>query len=181
MKRFTIMLFALAMIAGIAVANEKLTGVNNIKFGWKYDRCVEAIGDVQRKLTTEDGDGKKFSYSPAMWGRIEWSGSVLDFYQNKLFQVGFYKKTASDDRTAFEQSKVILTAAYGSPASLNGQTDSFMWRASNGNLAILQYSTETSEDGVKQYATYLFFVDNKEVVKKAKRAEKELRELMKGN
>ncbi len=180
MKRFTVLLFTLAIIAGAAAATEKLTGVNNIKFGWKLDRCIEAIGDVPRKLTTTDGDDTKFSYSPAMWGRIEWSGSVLDFYKDKLFQVGFYKKSSTDNRTAFEQSKVILSAAYGKSAKLKGQTESYMWRASNGNIAILQYAPETDEEGKKKYVTYLFFVDNKEVVKKAKKAENELRDIMTG-
>ena len=55
-----------------------------------------------------------------------------------------------------------------------------MWRASNGNIAILQYAPETDEEGKKKYVTYLFFVDNKEVVKKAKKAENELRDIMTG-
>ncbi|MFG6380503.1 MAG: hypothetical protein K1V87_00140, partial [Muribaculum sp.] len=90
------------------------------------------------------------------------------------------KKASTDDRTAFEQSKVILSAAYGKSPKLKGQNYSYMGRASNVNIAILQYAPETDENGKKTYATYLFFVDNKEVVKKAKKAETELREIMTG-
>ncbi len=178
MKRLSLLLFALTLMSAAAVATEKLTEVNGVKFGWKYDRCVEAIGDVPRKFTDTQGEETKFSYAPAIWGRIEWNSSVLDFYRDKLYQIGFYKTSDTDDRTAFEQTKVILSAAYGKSARLKGEQDKLMWRARNGNLAVLQYACEKDDSGKTLYATYLFFVDNKEVVKKAKRVESELQELM---
>lgn len=180
MKRLSLTIILLAIVSAAAFATEKLTEVNGVKFGWKYDRCVEAIGDVPRKLTNTDGDETKFYYSPAIWGRIDWDRSVLDFYQDKLYQIGFYKASATDDRTAFEQAKVILSAAYGKSARLKGEADKLMWRSSNGNIAVLQYVVENDETANPLYGTYLFFVDNKEVVKKAKKVESELREMMYG-
>ena len=177
MKRFTLLFILCAAIAFLASASERMTGVNNIKFGWKSARCIEAIGDVPRKMTKEDGLEKQFSYAPATWGRIEWDNSVLNFYRDKLYQVGFYKKSATDDPTIVEQTKVILSAAYGKPVQLKG-SDSWMWRASNGNMAILQQTVTTEENGAKAYNTYLIFVDNKEVEKKAKNVDKEMRDIM---
>lgn len=180
MKRLTIFFVLSLFLINAADAAEKLTGTNLVKFGWKYERCVEAIGDVPRKRTVDEGPEKKFSYAPAVWGRIEWDSSVLNFLNNKLYQVGFYKKTASDDMTSFEQAKVILSAAYGKAVELKTK-DCFMWRASNGNIAILQYSPEFTGDKVSGYATFLYFVDNKQVEKKAKAVEKEMRDIMNGN
>lgn len=179
MKRFAILFVLSLLMAGAAGAAEKLTGANNIKFGWKFDRCVEAIGDVPRKRTVEDGIEKKFSYAPAKWGRIEWDSSVLNFNNNKLYQIGFYKKTANDDMTPFEQAKVILSAAYGKAVALKTK-DCFMWRASNGNIAILQYAAESDAGKVTGYATYLYFIDNKQVEKKAKAVEKEMQDIING-
>ena len=179
MKRFTI-LFALALFVVSAIgAAEKLTGANNVKFGWKSARCIEAIGDVPRKKTVDEGLEKKFSYSPARWGRIDWDSSVLNFYKDRLYQIGFYKKTANNDMTSFEQVKVILSAAYGKAVVLKTK-DCFMWRSSNGNIAILQYAAEESAGKVTGYATYLYFIDNKEVEKKAKAVEKEMHDIING-
>ncbi len=181
MKRLSLLMISLTMLSAIAFATEKLTEINGVKFGWKYDRCDLALSNVENKQTRTEGEEKKLSYGPAMWNRIEWNGSVLDFYRDKLYQIGFYKISNTDDRTAYEQTKIKLSAAYGKHAQLKGEDDKLMWRARNGNLAVLQYAEETTPDGKKQYATYLFFVDHKEVLKKAKNVEKELRELMYGN
>ena len=177
MKR--LLLSAISLIVTLSIfAADKLTEVNGIKFGTKFDKCVEAIGDVPRKLTTRDGDETKFSYAPATWAQINWTGSVLDFYKDRLFQVGFYTTSANPDTSTFDRAKSILSAAYGNPAALKGKSNAYMWRASNGNLAILQYVKETTDKGDTQYATYIFFIDNKEVVKKARAAEAELRDLI---
>ena len=85
MKRLSITLITVAIALFSTYAAEKLTGVNGIKFGWKFDRCVEAIGDVPRKHTNSDNENeKKFYYSPAQWAGIEWNGGVLDFFNDKL-------------------------------------------------------------------------------------------------
>lgn len=68
MKRFTILFVLTLFLISAANAAEKLTGTGNLKFGWKFDRCVEAVGDVPRKRTVEEGLEKKFSYAPARCG-----------------------------------------------------------------------------------------------------------------
>lgn len=177
MKKSTILLALLMFITNMAIAADKLTGTQEMQFGWKYDRCIEALGNVEKKSSSEDGLEKKFSYAPARWGRIVWDSSVLNFYKDKLYQIGFYKKTANDDMTTFEQVKVILSAAYGKPVALKTK-DCFMWRAANGNIAILQYTPETADGKVNGYATYLYLIDNKQVESKAKAVEKEMRDIM---
>lgn len=180
MKRLSLIMIVLTMLSAVAFATEKLTEVNGVKFGWKFDRCDLALSNVENKQTRTDGEETKISYGPAVWGHIEWTGSVLDFYRDKLYQIGFYKTSATDDMTAYEQTKTRLSAAYGKYAQLKGEDEKLMWRARNGNLAVLQYAEETTPDGKKQYSTYLFYVDHKEVLKKAKNVENELRELMYG-
>ncbi len=180
MKRFVILFVVALFVMSAANAAEKLTGDGKVKFGWKFDRCVEAIGDVPRKRTVDDSPEKKFTYAPTRWGRIEWDSSVLNFYNDKLYQVGFYKKTAKDDMTPFEQAKVILSAAYGKAVALKTK-DCYMWRSTNGNIAILQYSAESEGGKVTGYATYLYFIDNKQVEKKAKAVEKEMHDIINGN
>ena len=109
MKRLSITLITVAIALFSTYAAEKLTGVNGIKFGWKFDRCVEAIGDVPRKHTNSDNENeKKFYYSPAQWAGIEWNGGVLDFFNDKLYQVGFLKSTTNDDRTTFKDRKSVV-------------------------------------------------------------------------
>lgn len=180
MKRFTILFVLTLFLISAANAAEKLTGTGNLKFGWKFDRCVEAVGDVPKKRTVEEGLEKKFSYAPARWGRIEWDSSVLNFYKDKLYQIGFYKKTAKSDMTPFEQAKVILSAAYGKAVALKTK-DCYMWRSPNGNIAILQYAAEEEAGKITGYATYLYLIDNKQVEKKAKAVEKEMQDIINGN
>jgi hypothetical protein len=177
MKHLLLSLLILICSASLSAA-DKLTEVNGIKFGWKFDKCVEAVGDVPRKLTTRDGDETKFSYAPATWAQINWTGAVLDFYKDKLFQIGFYTSTTNPDTSTFDRARSILTAAYGEAAALKGKSNAYMWCAANGNLAILQYVQEKNDKGDLCYSTYIFFIDNKEVVKKARAAESELRSLL---
>ena len=77
-------MIALTILSATAFATEKLTEVNGVKFGWKYDRCDTALSNVQNRQTRTEGEETKLSYGPAVWGHIEWTGSVLDFYRDKL-------------------------------------------------------------------------------------------------
>lgn len=178
MKR-TIIIAALSVLISIsAAAADKLKGVNNVEFGWKVERCREALPGVELQQITDNGDDIAYAYHPAVWGRIDWDTCVLDFFKDKLYQIGFVKTSSTDDRTSFAQAKVILSAAYGQPRELNNSANSYIWSSSNGNLIVLQYSDNPAAPDT-QYSTYLYFVDNKEVTRKAKKAERELKELMK--
>ena len=183
--RKSILFLALVMLCGglaMAAGKEKMKGVNGINFGWKFEKCVEAIGDVPRKLTRDEGnDEKRFSYSPATWGGKEWNGSVLQFYQDKLYQIGFYKTSDRQDSEFFNSVKSHLTDLYGSPVALQDNKDNLMWRAKGGNLAVLQHSIEKTESGSTRHTIYLLFVDNKQVVKKAKKVDSELRKMINGD
>ena len=183
--RKTIFFLALALLCGgiaLASGKEKMKGVNGINFGWKFEKCVETIGDVPRKLTRDGGlDEKYFSYSPASWGGQQWSGSVLQFYKDKLYQVGFYKTSSSFDREFFDSAKSHLTDLYGEPVNLQDKKDNLLWRSKDGNLAVLQYSVEKTDQGASQYTLYLYFVDNKQVVNKARKVDSEIRKMMNGN
>ena len=178
MKKTIIIAAMSALISISAIAADKLKGVNNVEFGWKIERCREALPNVGLQQITDNGDNIAYAYHPAVWGRIDWDTCVLDFFKDKLYQIGFVKASATDDRTSFSQAKVILTAAYGQPRELNNSANSYIWSSSNGNLIVLQYSNNPSTPDT-QYSTYLYFVDNKEVTRKAKKAERELRDLMK--
>lgn len=178
MKKATIITALLAIISISATAADKLKGVNNVEFGWKIERCREALPNVELQQITDNGDDIAYAYHPAVWGRIDWDTCVLDFFKDKLYQIGFVKVSPTDDRTSFSQAKVILTAAYGQPQELNKSANSYIWSSSNGNLIVLQYSDSPATNPA-QYSTYLYFVDNKEVARKAKKAERELRDLMK--
>ncbi|MCM1505116.1 MAG: hypothetical protein NC127_07960 [Muribaculum sp.] len=183
--RKSIFLLAMIVLCGgmaMAIGKEKMKGVNGINFGWKFDKCVEAIGDVPRKLTRDEGNGeKRFSYSPATWGGQEWNGSVLQFYNDKLYQVGFYKTSDREEPEFLDKIKSHLTDLYGSPSNLQDKPDNMLWRSKDGNLAVLQHSVEKTDTGAKQHAYYLIFVDNKQVVKKAKQVDSDLRKLINGN
>ncbi len=178
MKKIMIISALLAIITISAAAADKLKGVNNVEFGWKVERCREALPNVTLQQITDNGDDIAYAYHPAVWGRIEWDTCVLDFFKDRLYQIGFVKASATDDRTSFAQAKVILTAAYGQSRELNNSANSYIWSSSNGNLIVLQYSDNPNTPDTR-YSTYLYFVDNKEVAKKAKKAERELRDLMK--
>lgn len=177
---------ALGLLAAVVAvqAREKMTGVNGIRFGWKYDRCVEALGSPARAMTTQEiNRQKQYSYAPAKWGTVEWDNGVLDFYKDKLMQVGFSKTTAKPDMSAFDGAKSHLTDLYGAPAKIRDTDNNLLWRSADGNIAILQYvgdpSCKASASGAScKYTTYLYFVDNKQVEKKAKSAEGYLRSLM---
>lgn len=181
----SILFWALIVLAGglaMAAGKEKMSAVNGIKFGWKFDKCVEAIGDVPRKLTRDEGnDEKRFSYSPADWGGQTWNGSVLQFYKEKLYQVGFYKTSDNKDDAFFDSAKSHLTDLYGSPVMLQDNKNNLLWRSKDGNLAVLQYSTEKTDKGATKHTIYLFFVDNKQVVKKARQVDSDLRKMIMGN
>lgn len=183
--RKSILFLALVMLCGglaMAAGKEKMKGVNGINFGWKFEKCVEAIGDVPRKLTRDEGnDEKRFSYSPATWGAQQWNGSVLQFYKDKLYQVGFYKTSKTKDTAFFDSAKSHLTDLYGSPVMLQDNQNNLLWRSKDGNLAVLQYSLEKTESGTTQHTIYLFFVDNKQVVKKARQVDSDLRKMINGN
>lgn len=91
---------AIVLLAGASTAGarDKMTGVNGIRFGWKYDKCVEALGDPQRSVTTDPiNEQRQYSYAPASWGTVAWDNGVLDFYKDKLMQVGFSRTTATPD------------------------------------------------------------------------------------
>lgn len=182
------LLVAVVLLAGVssAGAREKMTGVNGIRFGWKYDRCVEALGDPQRAVTTQEvNQQRQYSYAPATWGTVEWDNGVLDFHKDKLMQVGFSKSTDKPDTSAFEGAKSHLTDLYGAPVKMKGTDNNLLWRAADGNLAILQYISDpackvgAAPAGGCKYTTLLFFVDNRQVEKKARSAEGYLRSLMK--
>ena len=182
--RKSILFLALVMLCGglaMAAGKEKMKGVNGINFGWKFDKCVEAVGDVPRKLTRDEGnDEKRFSYSPATWGGQQWNGSVLQFYKDKLYQVGFYKTSDKKDSAFFDTAKSHLTDLYGSPVMLQENKENLFWRSKDGNLAVLQYSIEKTEKGTTQHTVYLIFVDKKQVVKKAKNVDSDLRKMISG-
>ena len=181
MKRLSITLITVAIALFSTYVAEKLTGVNGIKFGWKFDRCLEAIGDVPRKHTNSDNENeKKFYYSPAQWAGIEWNGGVLDFFNDKLYQVGFLKSTTNDDRTTFNTARTHLTDLYGDPIKIQSMDSNLMWRSKNGNIVMLEYVKDSNKEGATQFTTCVYFIDNKEVVKKAKKVDGELRELLKG-
>ena len=55
-----------------------------------------------------------------------------------------------------------------------------MWRSKNGNIVMLEYVKDSNKEGATQFTTCVYFIDNKEVVKKAKKVDGELRELLKG-
>lgn len=176
----------LIMLISATVANAakpaKLTGANGLKFGWSLEKCVETVGNVPRKMTTgKTGDPQRqFSYAPARWGGMEWDGCVLDFSRDKLGQIGFYKATATDSRDTFNAAKSHLTDLLGQPVQVQQTDNNLLWQVEKGNMALLQYAREKDpKTGRDKFATYLFLIDNKLVIKKAKRAESFLQELMK--
>ncbi|WP_290089839.1 hypothetical protein, partial [Muribaculum intestinale] len=179
------LLMAIVLLAGASTAGarDKMTGVNGIRFGWKYDKCVEALGDPQRSVTTDPiNEQRQYSYAPASWGTVAWDNGVLDFYKDKLMQVGFSRTTATPDMSAFEGARSHLTDLYGEPAKIRDTDNNLLWRAADGNIAILQYVAVSPSKGEarqasKKYTTLLYFIDNKEVAKKAKNAEGYLRSL----
>ena len=67
------LLMAIVLLAGASTAGarDKMTGVNGIRFGWKYDKCVEALGDPQRSVTTDSiNEQRQYSYAPCLVGAL---------------------------------------------------------------------------------------------------------------
>ncbi|MDE7396454.1 MAG: hypothetical protein K2M98_01870 [Muribaculum sp.] len=165
--RHIFVVIALAAMAFPAVGAENLNGSGTLRFGWKLDRCTKVIGDMSRYSTTTDpGDTKlaKFSYSPATWESIAFDGSVLDFYKEKLYQIGFFKTTDIADRSTFDAVVKRLTDTYGEPKRLKADDpDRLLWRAKNGNMAMVEYNYADNK-----FSTYLMLIDNAATMKKAK-------------
>ena len=177
LQRVMLIFMVVALGATVADAREKMTGVNGIRFGWKYEKCVAALGNPQRAMTTQERNSQRqYSYAPATWGTVTWDNGVLDFYKNKLMQVGFSKTTSTSDMSAFEGAKSHLTDLYGTPSKLHDTDNNLLWRSANGNIAILQFVK--NQGAHNSYSTLLYFIDNKQVQKKAKSAEGYLRSLM---
>ncbi|MDE6458825.1 MAG: hypothetical protein K2L31_09560, partial [Muribaculum sp.] len=65
MKRLSLLMIALTILSATAFATEKLTEVNGVKFGWKFDRCELALSNVENKQTRTEGEETKLSYGPA--------------------------------------------------------------------------------------------------------------------
>ena len=170
----------LAIMPANAEKLPKLKGANGLEFGWSLEKCAEKIGDVPRRMTkgAADDPQRQFSYAPARWGGADWDGSVLDFNKNKLAQIGFYKTTADNSRATFDAAKSHLTDLYGLPIMVQQTDNNLLWTAAKGNMALLQYVRETDKSGRPQFTTYLMFIDNKLVIKKARRAEAFLQELI---
>ena len=78
--------------------------------------------------------------------------------------------------SAFEGAKSHLTDLYGTPSKLHDTDNNLLWRSANGNIAILQFVK--NQGAHNSYSTLLYFIDNKQVQKKAKSAEGYLRSLM---
>jgi len=53
---------------------------------------------------------------------------VLDFFNDKLYQVGFLKSTTNDDRTTFNTARTHLTDLYGDPIKIQSMDSNLMWR-----------------------------------------------------
>ncbi|MCM1022164.1 MAG: hypothetical protein NC343_07835 [Muribaculum sp.] len=177
----TIVLLFVLTLPATAAKLPKLDGANGLRFGWSLEKCVEAIGDVPRKMTkgAPDDQQRQFSYAPSRWGGTDWDGSVLDFSKNKLAQIGFYKTTTDDSRETFNAAKSHLSDLYGTPVEVQGTDNNLLWTGNKGNMALLQYVRENSKEGKPVYSTYLMFIDNQRVIRKAARAEAFLQELMK--
>ncbi len=164
-----------------AAKKPHIKGANGLQFGWTLEKCSELIGDVPRKMTkgAPDDTQRQFSYAPARYGGIDWDGSVLDFTKNKLEQIGFYKTTDADSRATFDIAKEHLTALFGQPVEVQQTDNNLLWTGAKGNMALLQYVREDDAKGKPHYSTYLMFLDNKRIIKKARKAEAFLKELMK--
>ncbi|WP_302616254.1 hypothetical protein, partial [uncultured Muribaculum sp.] len=122
---------------------------------------------------------RQFSYAPVRWGGTDWDGCVLDFSRNKLSQIGFYKSAQTDNRTTFNAAKSHLTDLFGQPVEVQQTDNNLLWAADKGNMALLQYVREKDpKTGKAKFTTYLMFIDNKLVMKKAKMAESFLQELV---
>ncbi len=169
MKLFRHILTAIVLIALATpvVKAQKLNGSGTLRFGWKLERCTKEIGDVSRYVTTTDpGDTKlaKFSYAPATWDSIAFDGSVLDFYKEKLYQIGFYKNTDIADRSTFDAIVKRLTEIYGEPKRIKADDPyHLLWRAKDGNMAVAEYNYADNK-----FSTYLMLIDNAATMKKAK-------------
>lgn len=179
----SIVCLIMALIVVMPASAEKrprIKGANGLEFGWSLEKCSEKIGDVPRRMTkgTPDDTQRQFSYAPARWGGADWDGSVLDFSNNKLTQIGFYKTTSADSRATFDAAKSHLTDLYGLPVQVQQTDNNLLWTGNKGNMALLQYARETDNSGRPQFTTYLMFIDNKRVIKKARRAEGFLQELI---
>ena len=159
----------------------RIKGANGLQFGWTLEKCSESIGDVPRKMTTgaPDDTQRQFSYAPARYGALDWDGSVLDFNNNKLEQIGFYKTTENDSRATFDTAKEHLIALFGQPVEVQQTDNNLLWTGAKGNMALLQYARENDAKGNVSFTTYLMFLDNKRIIKKARKAESFLKELMK--
>lgn len=181
-SRLAMCLILLLSATAVSAAKlPKLTGANGLKFGWPLEKCVETVGDVPRKMTTgTPGDPQRqFSYAPVRWGGTDWDGCVLDFSRNKLSQIGFYKSAQTDNRTTFNAAKSHLTDLFGQPVEVQQTDNNLLWAADKGNMALLQYVREKDhKTGKAKFTTYLMFIDNKLVMKKAKMAESFLQELV---
>ena len=166
-----------------AAGKEKLNGAAGVRFGWKMDKCIAAIGDVPRKFTERDladGTQSRFSYAPASWGARTWDGSVLDFANDKLYQIGYYRATPTPDRSTVDAARSHLTDLFGSPVKVQNSADNLLFTAKNRNMALLQYVVGTDANGHATYTTYLMLIDNKQVEKKARKSESFLRSLVNG-
>ena len=181
-SRLAMCLILLLSATAVSAAKlPKLTGANGLKFGWTLEKCVETVGDVPRKMTTgTPGDPQRqFSYAPVRGGGTDWDGCVLDFSRNKLSQIGFYKSAQTDIRTTFNAAKSHLTDLFGQPVEVQQTDNNLLWAADKGNMALLQYVREKDhKTGKAKFTTYLMFIDNKLVMKKAKMAESFLQELV---
>ena len=78
-------------------------------------------------------------------GGIEWNGGVLDFFNDKLYQVGFLKSTTNDDRTTFNTARTHLTDLYGDPIKIQSMDSNLMWRSKNGNIVMLEYVKDSNK------------------------------------
>ena len=181
-SRLAMCLILLLSATAVSAAKlPKLTGANGLKFGWTLEKCVETVGDVPRKMTpgTPGVPPRQFSSAPVRWGGTDWVGCVLDFSRNKLSQIGFYKSAQTDNRTTFNAAKSHLTDLFGQPVEVQQTDNNLLWAADKGNMALLQYVREKDpKTGKAKFTTYLMFIDNKLVMKKAKMAESFLQELV---
>lgn len=165
-------LAAVAMLLAMVMTDasaQKLNGGGDLRFGWKYDRCIKAIGDAPRLSETIDGSNpgqRKYTYGPATWEGINFDGSVLDFYKDKLYQIGYSHASATADRTTFDAIVRRLVGLYGKPRRIKADNpDKLIWRTKNGNMAMAEY---TYTDADNTFHTYLILIDNEATIKKAK-------------
>lgn len=169
MRRVSLLIIMLTAFAAFSINAQKLQGSDLLKFGWKLDKCTSIIGDMTNYVTTTDPknvDVERFSYSPANWCSINFDGSILDFYKNRLYQIGFYKNSTIADRTTFDAIVRKLTELYGEPKQLKADDPyHLMWRSKEGNIAMTEYNYTGSE-----FATFLILIDNATSIKKAKDA-----------